>query len=76
MSTLSTTLILSAVSGLLLGLGCLRPLRRVCGVLLLGWLAAALPILYFLNVPADQVLLFYILSAILGLLFNMGGKPA
>lgn len=76
MSTLSTTLILCAVSGLLLGLGCVRPLRRVCGILCLVWMAAALPILFFRNVPSDQVLLFYMLSAVLGLLFNIGGRPA
>lgn len=76
MSTLPTVFILSAVSGLLLGLGCVRPLRKVCGVLLLLWLAAALPILFFRNIPSMQVLLFYLISAVLGLIFNIGGRRA
>lgn len=76
MSTLTTVLIMAGVSGLLLGLGCVRPLRKVCGALLLIWLTAALPILFFRNVPAMHVLLFYLLSAVLGLIFNFGGKKA
>ncbi len=76
MSTLTITLIMSAVSGLLLGLGCIRPLRTVCGVLCYVWLIAALPILYFANVPSMQVLLFYLLSALIGLAVNFGGKRA
>ena len=78
MSTaLTTTLILSAVSGVLLGLGSfVRPLTRVCGILCLVWLAAALPIMFFMNLSAQYVLLFYLLSAVLGLIFSFGGKPA
>ena len=78
MSTaLATTLILSAVSAALMGLGCLvRPLKRVCGVLCLLWLAAALPLLFFLDIPSQLVLLFYLISAAAGLLFNMGGRRA
>lgn len=78
MSTaLLTTLILAAVSGLLTGLGCfVRPLCRVCGVLLIVWLAAALPVMFFLNLAAPYVLLFYLISAVLGLIFHLGGKPA
>lgn len=77
MSTaLTTTLLLAAVSGALQALGVfVRPLRRVCGVLLLVWLAAALPILFFQNIPAENVLLFYLLSAALGLICSFGGKP-
>lgn len=78
MSTaLVTTLILSAVSGLLFGLGCLvRPLRRICAVLCLVWLAAALPLMFFLDLSAPYVLLFYLLSGLLALIFQFGGKPA
>ena len=77
MSTpLLTTLILSAVSGVLQALGWfVRPLRRLMAALLLVWIAAALPILFFLNVPAQDVLLFCILSAALGLIFSFGGRP-
>ena len=77
MSTaLSTTLILAAVSGLLEALGVfVRPLRRICGVVLIVWLAAALPILFFRNVPSNNVLLFYLLSAAIGLICHFGGKP-
>ena len=74
---LTTTLVLSAVSGVLLGLGSFLPkLTRACSILLVLWLAAALPILYFRNVPSQQVLLFYLISAVLGLIFHLGGKPA
>ena len=76
MSTLATTLIMSAVSGLLLGLGCIRPLQKICGALCFLWLIAALPILYFSNVPSLQVLLFYLLSALVGLIVNFGGTRA
>ncbi len=76
MSTaLSTVLILAAVSGVLSALGVfIKPLARVCGVLTLVWLAAALPILYFRNVPSNNVLLFYLLSAALSLACHYGGK--
>lgn len=77
MSPLLTTLILSAVSGALLALGFfVRPLRRAAGVLLLVWMASALPILFFLNIPARETLLFYLLSAVFGLIFSFGGKKA
>jgi len=77
MSPLYTTLILSAVSGLLLALSrFVRPLGRVCGVLSLLWAAAALPVLFFLNVGWEYVLLFYLISGTLGLIFLYGGKPA
>ncbi len=77
MSTaLSTTILLAAVSGVLQALGVfVRPLRRVCGVLTLLWLAAALPVLFFRNIPAQNVLLFYILSAVFGLICHYGGRP-
>ncbi len=71
-----TTLLLSAVSAALMGLGCLTRLKRVCGVLCIVWLAAALPLLFFLNIPSQMVLLFYLISAAAGLLFNMGGRRA
>ena len=73
---LTTTLILFAVSAAILGLGrFVRPLGRVCGVLGLVWLAAALPVMFFLNLDARHVLLFYLLSAAIGLIFHIGGKP-
>ena len=74
-SALTTTLLLSAVSGVLLAAGYfLRPLRKLAGILLLVWIAAALPILFFMNVPIRNVLLFCLLSAVLGLIFSFGGK--
>lgn len=77
MSPFWITLILSAVSALLLALGrFVRPLGRVCGVLSLVWIAAALPVLYFLNIGWEYVLLFYLVSGTLGLIFLYGGKPA
>ena len=75
MSVLGITLILSAVSGLLMGLGCLvRRLERLCGVVTLVWLAAAVPIMYFLSLPSENVLLFFLISAVLSLVFQFGGK--
>ncbi len=71
-----TTLILSAVSAVLTGLGCfVRPLGRVCAVLCLFWLAAALPLMLVLNLSSEYVLLFYVLSGALGLIFLYGGRP-
>ena len=78
MSTeLITTLILAGISAVLQALGYFVPsLRKAAGVVLLVWMAAALPILYFRCIPADGVLLFYILSALFGLIFSFGGKKA
>ena len=77
MSPILITLILSAVSGLLMALSrYVRFLGRVCGVLSLLWLAAALPALFFLNVAWEYVLLFYLLSGTMGLIFLFGGKNA
>ena len=74
---LTTTLVLFAVSALILGLGrFVRPLGRVCGILGLVWMAAALPLMFFLNLDSQHVLLFYLLSAAIGLIFHMGGRPA
>ena len=76
-SALVTTFILAAVSAVILGLGrFVRPLGRICGVAGLVWLAAALPVMFFLNLDAQHVLLFYLLSAAVGLIFHLGGKPA
>ncbi len=76
MSPLVFTLILSCVSGALQALGVFcRPLRRAAGVLTLLWLAAALPILFFRDIPGQRVLLFYLLSAVFGLICQFGGKP-
>lgn len=77
MSSLVITLLCAALSAVLSGLGTLvRPLTRICAVLLLLWLAAALPLLYFLSVTSDLVLLFYLISAVCGLIFHLGGRPA
>ena len=77
MSPLYMTLILSAVSGLLIALGrFVKPLGRVCGVLCVLWVAAALPVFFFLNIGWEYVMLFYLLSAGMGLIFLYGGKPA
>ena len=71
------TLILSAVSALIIGLGrFVRPLARICGIVCLVWLAAALPLMFFLNLNSQHVLLFYLISSALGLIFHFGGRPA
>ena len=76
-SALATTLILSAISAVILALGrFVRPLSRVCGLAGLVWLAAALPVMFFLNLDAEHVLLFYLISAAIGLILHFGGKPA
>lgn len=76
-SSLLTTLLLAAVSGVLTGLGCfVRPLGRICAVLCFVWLAAALPIMFFLSLAAEYVLIFYLISSALGLIFLFGGRPA
>lgn len=75
-SALSSTLMLSAVSVLLFGLGrFIRPLTRFCGAACLVWLAAALPVMFFMNIDARHVLLFYLISAAAGLISHFGGKP-
>jgi hypothetical protein len=74
---LTTILIMAGVSAVLQAMGYFVPsLRKAAGVLLLVWMAAALPILFFRNIPAEGVLLFYILSALCGLIFSFGGKKA
>ena len=71
------TLLLAAVSGVLTALGCfVRPLGQVCAVLCLVWLALALPVMFFLNLASEYVLLFYLISSALGLIFLLGGRPA
>lgn len=77
MSTaLAATLILSAVSAVLLGLGrFVRPLGRILSAIGLVWLAAALPVMFFLDLEARYVLLFYLISAAVGLIVHFGGKP-
>ena len=78
MSTeLTTILILAGISAVLQALGFfVRSLRKAAGVVLLVWMAATLPLLFFLGVSAEGVLLFYILSALFGLIFSFGGKKA
>ena len=77
MSPIYITLILCAVSGLLLALSrYVRFLGRVCGVLSMIWLAAVLPVLFFLNIGWEYVMLFFLLSSAFGLIFLYGGKPA
>ena len=78
MSTeLTTILILAGISAVLQTLGFfVRSLRKAAGVVLLVWMAATLPLLFFLGVSAEGVLLFYILSALFGLIFSFGGKKA
>lgn len=77
MSAITITLILSAVSAVILGLGrFVRPLTRICGAAGIVWLAAALPVMLFLNLDSRHVLLFYLISAAVGLIFHFGGKPA
>ncbi len=77
MSPLLTTLILIAVSAVLMALSrFIRVLGQVCGVLSILWLAAALPVMFFLDIAWEYVLLFYLASATLGLIFIYGGKSA
>ena len=72
-----TLLILCAVSTVLTALGCFVPgLGKICAGLCLLWLAAALPLLFFLNLSARHVLLFYLISGALGMIFLFGGKKA
>lgn len=75
MSSVVTFLILCAVSALLLtGATFLpRPWANVCAVLILLWLAAALPILFFSMLEENYVLLFYLVSGAIGLLLRLGG---
>jgi hypothetical protein len=76
MSEILYTLVFSAVSAVLMALGCfVKPLGRVCGVLGLLWLAAVLPLMFFLDVGWQYVTLFYLISAAVCLLINYGGKP-
>jgi hypothetical protein len=76
MSELFYTLVFSAVSAVLMALGCfVKPLGRLCGALGLLWLAAVLPLLFFLNVGWQYVMLFYLICAAVCLLLNFGGKP-
>lgn len=77
MSVNAITLILAAVSAVLVGLGrFVRPLARICGIACLVWLAAALPVMLFLDLDSQHVLLFYLISAAAGLILHFGGKPA
>ena len=77
MPDLTIVLIMSGVSLVILALGrFVRPLTRICGAACLVWLAAALPILFFTDVDSQHVLLFYLISAALGLIIHFGGKPA
>lgn len=77
MSDLSIVLIMSGVSLAIFALGrFVRPLTRPCGVLGLVWLAAALPIMLFADVDSRHVLLYYLISAAIGLIIHFGGKPA
>ncbi len=70
-----TLLILCAVSAVLLALGCFAPRTgKLFSALCIVWLAAALPLLFFLNLTARYVLLFYLISGALGLIFLYGGK--
>ena len=72
-----TVLILCAVSALLLAGGCFIPrLSKVCAALTVLWLAAAMPIMFFTEVDMRHMLLFYLVSGALGLIFLFGGKKA
>lgn len=76
MSPVLTFLILCAVSAALLaGATFLPPLfAKICAVLMLLWLAAALPLLYFSMLGEQYVLLFYLVSGAIGLLLRLGGE--
>lgn len=75
MSPYLILLILCAVSALLLALICFSPRAGRIGTgLCLAWLAAALPVMYFLDIERKGILLFYLVSAAIGLVFMTGGK--
>ncbi len=40
----------------------------------LVWLAAALPIMYFSDMDRELILLFYLISGAIGLIYQAGGK--
>lgn len=75
MSPVLTFLILCAVSAALMSGATFlpRPFANVCAVLMLLWLAAALPLLYFTMLGEQYVLLFYLVSGAVGLLLWLGG---
>lgn len=75
MSPVVTFLILCGVSVVLLAAVSYlpRPWALVGDALLLVWLAAALPILYFTMLGEKYVLLFYLVSGAFGLIFRLGG---
>ncbi len=76
MSPVLTFLILCAVSALLLAGASFLPrtAAKICSVVLLIWLAASLPLLYFTMLDEKYVLLFYLVSGAFGLLFRLGGE--
>ena len=75
MSDLSIVLIMTGISLLLFLSGrFIRALTKACGLLCLAWLAAALPTMFFLDIDARHVLLFYLLSAAAGLISHFGGR--
>ncbi len=76
MSPVATFLILCGVSAALLAAASFlpRPWALAGAVLLLVWLAAALPVMYFCMLGEKYVLLFYLISGACGLLFRLGGE--
>lgn len=75
MSPVVTFLILCGVSVVLLAAASYlpRPWALVGSILLLIWLAAALPVMYFTMLSEKYVLLFYLVSGAFGLIFRLGG---
>lgn len=75
MSPYLTLLILFAVSALLLALCFFCPRWSKTGTYIcLGWLAMALPLMYFIGLTREEILLFYLLSGAAGLVYMTGGE--
>ncbi len=67
-------LILCGVSVVLLAMASFpRVLARLWAAVCLLWLGAALPVMFFLAYSLDYVLLFYLISGAVGLLFLIAG---
>ncbi len=75
MSPYITLILLCAVSGALLALSYFsRWWSNLGSYLLLIWMALALPIMYFIDLDRDFILLFYMISAAFGLGIQAGGE--
>ena len=75
MSAFFKMVLLCAPSVILLGLGTwVKTYNRIWRAACLIWLAAALPVMFFMGLEEEELLLFYLVSAAAGLLFRTGGE--